>query len=821
MASTSHRSISSPEPNEQDFAESGTVSRSASSFAELLHDYPAGPPAGAAGRIGEDTMHMSSFNSTPHQRGAADHFTGDEQPTHNDFAPFLRYDLRYERVVNLDKFIQHVLHIEVTPQEEQVLQSIAASEEFDRRLGLYCEQVAGEEGRYSLFAGILNYAISRLVEEGVTTNDLGLIAHVNDPGVIVGSMSKRKPDVCFLRALSVYGRLGITMLGGGPATEEDRAKLAEAVVKKPEVAFSWSDLLGWAELKLRDNKIDREKLRKAAERKAEMDSKSKKSTKPAPNKSKSSKGSQKSTPLPLLIPGLTKVAQSNTPATVSSGGSGSKRVRSDSSDESVPPPKRPARQVNNFILPEGVLQCASYALEMFNHGAIRTHTIGALSTDDSMRLLLYTRSGTCRTEPFSFIQDPFKLLVIVLALTRLSLPQWGILEILPPRNLLEYRKPRPYPDTRVFMTANGDRYFTLGDFKFKVLEVQVFPRGLLGRGTWTILLERDDGTTWILKLSSQVATRVPEWCFLDRVKKVVEQNNEHKWILDHLPTVLIHEDIELDVVDFKALFGSDGNLDDVEYEPRVMRAIVYERLYPIHSLPLPGLLMNVYLDTVKTHEWLVKHAKILHRDISVGNLMYRVKSDSTIVGVLNDYDLARFVDEKDPKPSSQHRTGTKPFVALDLLSGKSNEPTDHFVRHDLESFFYVFAWITCRFHRGVEILNPPLTNWATGAWEDVLQDKTLFFLATSKGLLDDWKKMWDDALWDWENYLKAKKASSMNDETDAYDKETLGGRIDYQKIYDLFERHHLEVEDLAPYGGGQAATPEPEVEAEGEADNDN
>jgi serine/threonine protein kinase len=104
------------------------------------------------------------------------------------------------------------------------------------------------------------------------------------------------------------------------------------------------------------------------------------------------------------------------------------------------------------------------------------------------------------------------------------------------------------------------------------------------------------------------------------------------------------------------------------------------------------------------YEWLYT-AQIFHRDISLNNVMFR-KKDGKIFGVLNDFDLA--ILRTSEGPSSKTRTGTKPFIAVDLLG----EPDDvHRYRHDLESLFYVIVYVTSRYHEGREIENPPLQEW--------------------------------------------------------------------------------------------------------------
>jgi transcriptional regulator of met regulon len=88
--------------------------------------------------------------------------------------------------------------------------------------------------------------------------------------------------------------------------------------------------------------------------------------------------------------------------------------------------------------------------------------------------------------------------------------------------------------------------------------------------------------------------------------------------------------------------------------------------------------------------------------------------DGERIGVLNDYDLSSLADE--PGPRGNERTGTVPFMALDLLTeeGQRGE-VEHLYRHDLESFMWCFAWISLRYKKGV--LLPwglrPLDEWAT------------------------------------------------------------------------------------------------------------
>ncbi|KAJ7086189.1 hypothetical protein C8R44DRAFT_539879, partial [Mycena epipterygia] len=121
-----------------------------------------------------------------------------------------------------------------------------------------------------------------------------------------------------------------------------------------------------------------------------------------------------------------------------------------------------------------------------------------------------------------------------------------------------------------------------------------------------------------------------------------------------------------------------------KYELRDLRITVQEELMPIEHLASGPELTDAIRGIFKCYRWLYEKARVIHRDISLGNLMYRTKNGQ-IFGVLNDFDLSLLIDADDLSTSNQ-RTGTKPFMAIDLLVP---QPLAHRYRHDLESLFYV------------------------------------------------------------------------------------------------------------------------------------
>lgn len=119
--------------------------------------------------------------------------------------------------------------------------------------------------------------------------------------------------------------------------------------------------------------------------------------------------------------------------------------------------------------------------------------------------------------------------------------------------------------------------------------------------------------------------------------------------------------------------------------------------------------------------------KFLHRDISDRNLLWKWSSKHRrSLGILNDWDLAS--DVIPLGPHAKHRTGTGPFMALDLLA--DDDPPTHLYRHDLESLFYVLVWAAV--HYTLDKANPvvsqpgsPIMKW-TGTYADAREAKKSF-----------------------------------------------------------------------------------------------
>jgi len=110
-----------------------------------------------------------------------------------------------------------------------------------------------------------------------------------------------------------------------------------------------------------------------------------------------------------------------------------------------------------------------------------------------------------------------------------------------------------------------------------------------------------------------------------------------------------------------------------------------------------------YTNASSAHRWLYEQVGILHRDLSLNNIMYRILKEEDagvtvekVYGMLTDYDLSSWTASLTPDytKTSQQRTGTPPFMAHGLLKGTDKL---HLYRHDVESIFHIMLILATQY----------------------------------------------------------------------------------------------------------------------------
>ncbi|KAG5640423.1 hypothetical protein DXG03_008706 [Asterophora parasitica] len=167
------------------------------------------------------------------------------------------------------------------------------------------------------------------------------------------------------------------------------------------------------------------------------------------------------------------------------------------------------------------------------------------------------------------------------------------------------------------------------------------------------------------------------------------------------------------------------------------------------------------------------------------------------VTILNDWDMASWVDDNDniPLSTAQHCTGTLPFMAMELMVPN---PPAHLYRHDLKSFFYILIWAALHYDfknkTRASRVHPAIEEWNNSKMKSVHDNKGLL-LRNSKDIVTIIAQIplqcqalgpWIHAIWDlfYEgsliqgHYEMAKRRGA----TATWDNKTYGGCITFEKF---------------------------------------
>ncbi|VCU41200.1 Bgt-50743 [Blumeria graminis f. sp. tritici] len=134
-------------------------------------------------------------------------------------------------------------------------------------------------------------------------------------------------------------------------------------------------------------------------------------------------------------------------------------------------------------------------------------------------------------------------------------------------------------------------------------------------------------------------------------------------------------------------------------------------------------------DAILAHQSLFKEVRILHRDVSINNI---ILTDPAVnngrYGLLIDLDLAISLNDVNSEQNRQTMTGTMEYIALGILQAniyETGKGYKHTYRHDLESFFYVLVSACIRFGWGNKKSGHTdvLSKWYTGTVQNMYLNK--------------------------------------------------------------------------------------------------
>ncbi|KAK7453968.1 hypothetical protein VKT23_011480 [Stygiomarasmius scandens] len=436
------------------------------------------------------------------------------------------------------------------------------------------------------------------------------------------------------------------------------------------------------------------------------------------------------------------------------------------------------------------LQNAGYALEMLSSGLLRSHAIGMLVDTTEVQLGYFDHSVILLSAPFSVETHELHFIETMYHLRGLSSKARGIVPL-----LQRSTAKRPAPAFQPLATLYSGSKLTLGSQSLVLGKMVYNARSIIGRGT--IVVEASDKASkvnnYVVKLSFPSADRNSEGGLLWLALNTAKKDEKWKWVENHLPTLRYWSDTELTVEDdyphqrIKAFL--DEHCPNFGYESRVLRLLCQEKLDPLTSLRDQVQYAQAFCDILQAHRWLYDHPRILHRDISMQNIMVRRVGDKTY-GVLNDLDLASELTKRQGA-SSKHRTGTRPFMARELLRPGSSG-TRHLYRHDLESIFYVMLCLCSRYNLDGKEITKEYEMWYTE--RDILVAALKHTLITAD--LTDWEPNVTGAfIHFYQILLEIRKLfRSMHlrkgiadDEGVAFDAETGNGAVTYEKFLNILK----------------------------------
>ncbi|KAF6757364.1 hypothetical protein DFP72DRAFT_1168171 [Ephemerocybe angulata] len=346
-----------------------------------------------------------------------------------------------------------------------------------------------------------------------------------------------------------------------------------------------------------------------------------------------------------------------------------------------------------FIQPH--VQCAFYGIELLRAISDRTHAIVFLVDGPTFTLQWHDSQGALITNPINIITHLPLLVATVVLSQRFNSPMRGKAGIKLEANLegrpVQYDLPK---SAKARWELRGRRPVVGVPVPARTADnKQRSKRDVRGASSTPPEVCPVDLSQYHFKWSWREVTRDSEASIVKAARRRAEHYlKEHSTdVTDHLPQIMHDEDFPSLST---GLIRQLAELPSTEVQPRIPSLILSKQLLPLEGID--GYTIIGCIWDILRCLFLLWRLGVAHGDVSLGNIMMSHVPGLTkprLVLVLNDFDLAALMTpgEKSPKKRGFDRTGTRPFVALDLLKSE-NGLVARLCRHDLESVIWVFPW---------------------------------------------------------------------------------------------------------------------------------
>ncbi|OSD00221.1 hypothetical protein PYCCODRAFT_1479316 [Trametes coccinea BRFM310] len=131
---------------------------------------------------------------------------------------------------------------------------------------------------------------------------------------------------------------------------------------------------------------------------------------------------------------------------------------------------------------------------------------------------------------------------------------------------------------------------------------------------------------------------------------------------------------------------------------RHYRLVVKEVGLPLKEFPCGRIFVWCIRDAIIAHQDAYEKAKMMHRDISVGNILIIPSTDkdekTTYQGLLADWELSKRLDDYKKDARHPDRTGTWQFMSVNI---QDNPESQVEIADELESFLHVMIYCAIRY----------------------------------------------------------------------------------------------------------------------------